>query len=117
MEWHGLDDSSEMLGIARAKVPAAKLVEGRAVQLPYRDAGFDYIAVNFAFHHFADKDAALDEMVRVLAAGGLIRMNNLATEQADHCWVHRYFPAAIARSPLTEIPDGLPLYSLLGRKR
>lgn len=188
VEWHGLDASKEMLGIARAKVPGAKLVEGRAERLPYGDGQFDLIAVNFAFHHFADKDAALDEMVRVLATGGLIRMNNLAAEQADHWWVYRYFPAAIAidrarfwsldrlvaglaargiasdvsvsldDSPVTlvakladvrrreiseltlvteqeyqdglaaiehevalapnaEIPDGLPLYSLLGRKR
>lgn len=187
-EWHGLDASKEMLGIARAKVPGAQLVEGRAERLPYHSGHFDFIAVNFAFHHFADKEAALDEMVRVLVAGGSIRMNNFAPERADHWWVYHYFPSAIAidrarfwpvnrlvaglaargvasevshtlddgpvtlvakladvrrreiseltlineqeyqagltaierdlaRSPTAQIADGLPLYSLLGRKR
>lgn len=188
VEWHGLDASKDMLGIARAKVPGAQLVLGRAERLPYRAGQFDFVAVNFAFHHFAEKEAALDEIVRVLAVGGLIRMNNFAPERADHWWVYRYFPAAVAidharfwpvdrlvaglaargvecevsaslddspvklsakladvrrreiseltliaepdyqeglaaierdlaRSPDGEIPDGLPLYSLLGRKR
>ncbi|MGA2444936.1 MAG: class I SAM-dependent methyltransferase [Opitutaceae bacterium] len=112
IEWHGLDASPDMLRVARAKVPAARLVEGRAENLPYRDGEFDFVAVNFAFHHFGDKDAALDEIVRVLAAGGSVRMNNLAAESADRWWVYRYFPAAIAidRSrfwPVDRIVTGL----------
>jgi ubiquinone/menaquinone biosynthesis C-methylase UbiE len=96
VEWHGMDASPDMLGVARAKVPAARLVAGRAENLPYRDGEFDFVAVNFAFHHFEDKDGALDEMVRVLATGGRLRMNNFAAERGDHWWLYRYFPAAIA---------------------
>jgi ubiquinone/menaquinone biosynthesis C-methylase UbiE len=96
VEWHGVDASPDMLRVARAKVPAARLVEGRAEDLSYRDGEFDFVAVNFAFHHFEDKDRALDEMVRVLAAGGHLRMNNFAAERGDHWWLYRYFPAAIA---------------------
>ena len=112
VEWHGLDASPDMLKVARAKVPAARLVEGRAENLPYRDGGFDFVAVNFAFHHFDDKDAALDEIVRVLAAGGSLRMNNFAAERADHWWVYRYFPASIAGDrarfwPVDRIVTGL----------
>jgi ubiquinone/menaquinone biosynthesis C-methylase UbiE len=94
--WHGLDASADMLGVARAKVPAARFVEGRAERLPYAAGTFDFVAVNFAFHHFADKDAALDEIARVLAPDGLLRMNNLAAERAAGWWVYRYFPAAAA---------------------
>jgi ubiquinone/menaquinone biosynthesis C-methylase UbiE len=94
--WHGLDASADMLGLARAKVPAARLVEGRAEHLPYADGEFDFVAVNFAFHHFGEKDAVLDEIVRVLAPGGAVRMNNFAAERADHWWVYHYFPAAVA---------------------
>jgi ubiquinone/menaquinone biosynthesis C-methylase UbiE len=96
VEWHGLDASRDMLGVARAKVPAARLVEGRAEQLPYRDGEFDFVAVNFAFHHFGGKEAALDEIVRVLAPGGSLRMNNFAAERGDHWWLYRFFPAAVA---------------------
>jgi ubiquinone/menaquinone biosynthesis C-methylase UbiE len=96
VEWHGLDASRDMLAVARAKVPAARLVEGRAEKLAYRDGEFDFVAVNFAFHHFAGKEAALDEIVRVLAPGGSLRMNNFAAERGDHWWLYRFFPAAIA---------------------
>jgi SAM-dependent methyltransferase len=112
VEWHGLDASADMLGVARPKVPAAHLIEGRAERLPYGDGTFDLVAVNFAFHHFGEKDAALDEMVRVLAAGGSLRMNNVAAEHADRWWVHRYFPdsRAIDRNrfwPVEHIVAGL----------
>jgi ubiquinone/menaquinone biosynthesis C-methylase UbiE len=55
MGWHGLDASPEMLGLARQKVPEAMLVLGRAEELPYDDGEFDFVAVNFAFHHFEQK--------------------------------------------------------------
>jgi ubiquinone/menaquinone biosynthesis C-methylase UbiE len=112
VEWHGLDASPDMLGVARGKVPGARLVEGRAERLPYGDGAFDFVAVTFAFHHFADKEAALDEMVRVLAPGGSLRMNNFAAERADHWWLYHYFPAAIAPDrtrfwPVERIVTGL----------
>lgn len=112
VEWHGLDASADMLGVARKKVPAAVLVEGRAEKLPYRDGWFDFVAVNFAFHHFGDKAAALDEIARVLAPGGVVRMNNFAAERADHWWLYRYFPAAVAIDrarcwPLEQLLAGL----------
>ncbi len=96
VEWHGLDASAEMLGVARVKVPTAQLVIGRAELLPYGDGGFNLVSTNFAFHHFADKATALKEMIRVLAAGGSLRMNNMAAERADHWWLYRYFPEARA---------------------
>ena len=38
----------------------------------------------------------LDEIVRVLATGGVVRMNNFDSWRADHWWLYRYFPAAVA---------------------
>jgi len=112
IEWHGLDASPDMLRVARGKVPAARLVTGRAENLPYHDGGFDFVAVNFAFHHFGDKDRALDEIVRVLAADGSLRMNNFAAERGNQWWLYRYFPAAIAADrarfwPVDRIVGGL----------
>jgi SAM-dependent methyltransferase len=95
VEWHGIDASADMLGVARAKVPAVAFVVGRAERLPFGDGAFDFVAVNFAFHHFDAKDAALDELVRVLAPGGLVRMNNLAAERGERWWVYRWFPATV----------------------
>ena len=43
-----------------------------ALHLPYPDACFDAVTVAFGVRNFADLDAGLAEMVRVLRAGGLL---------------------------------------------
>lgn len=90
--WRGVDASPHMLEVARPKLPGVALEVARAESLPFADASFDYVSVNFAFHHFEDKHAALDEMTRVLAAGGGLRMSNLAIERMPDWWVFRFFP-------------------------
>ena len=62
--------------------------------------------------HFEQKDAALDELARVLAFGGSVRMNNFAPERAERWWLYRYFPEAVAIDrarcwPLERLLSGL----------
>lgn len=89
--WHGLDASDAMLARARQKLRDVELVIGRAEQLPYPEAMFDYLIVNFAFHHFEDKSQVLDEMVRVLRPGGEIAIVNIAPTQMPLWWLYRRF--------------------------
>jgi len=77
VRWVGLDPSPGMLAVARGKVAGVELVEGRAERLPFDEASFDVLVSNFAFHHFADKAAAIAEMARVLKPGGTIRLVNM----------------------------------------
>lgn len=56
----GIDPSEEM--VKRARFPA---VTGRAEELPYPDASFDYVISVTAIHHVTDMDAALSEIRRV----------------------------------------------------
>ncbi len=94
INWHGLDASSAMLAQARPKLPnSITLSEGRAETMPYEAARFDYITSRFAFHHFEDKEAALDEVARVLAPGGSFRIFNISPELMERWWVYRFFPA------------------------
>ena len=65
----GLDPNPEMLTVARRK-PGIEWVEGRAEELPFRDAEFDAVVSQFAMMFFDDRVAALREMQRVLAPGG-----------------------------------------------
>jgi SAM-dependent methyltransferase len=71
----GIDASATMLARAVQDTdPAADqvvgYVRGDAVELPFRDASFDAVCCFAALHLFADPDAALDHMTRVLTPGG-----------------------------------------------
>lgn len=94
----GNDPSSAMLARARAKLPGVPLLRGRAERLPFADASADFVGARFAYHHFEDKEAALDELVRVLAPGGTLQLVNIAPEKMLGWWVLRWFPQAQAFS-------------------
>jgi ubiquinone/menaquinone biosynthesis C-methylase UbiE len=92
--WHGIDASPDMLQVARGKLDGVEWREGRAEALPYADGAFDYLSCNFAFHHFENKHAALDEMQRVLKPNGGLRIANVAMEYMAGWWVFQFFPEA-----------------------
>lgn len=64
-----IDPSTAMLRAARAK-NGLRLASAHAERLPFADASFDRILVVDAFHHFCDQELAADELLRVLAPGG-----------------------------------------------
>ncbi|MFG6117737.1 class I SAM-dependent methyltransferase [Thalassobacillus sp. B23F22_16] len=95
IHWHGLDASQEMLHKAKEKVEKAAFDHGRAENMPYEDETFDIIINNYAFHHFAEKEKALDEVQRVLKKGGVFKMDNIDSYGMKNWWVYHYFPAAL----------------------
>ena len=66
----GLDVNDGMLAVARKKAPEVVWIEGAAESLPFDDAGFDAVVCQFGLMFFADRPAALREMMRVLRPGG-----------------------------------------------
>jgi SAM-dependent methyltransferase len=70
----GLDPSPGMLAVARAAADREGVRvdwrEGRAEALPFPDESFDLVLCQFGLMFFADRQAALAEMRRVLADGG-----------------------------------------------
>jgi SAM-dependent methyltransferase len=70
----GIDASATMLARAVQDTDPGDehvgYVRGDAVALPFRDASFDAVCCFAALHLFADPDAALDHMTRVLTPGG-----------------------------------------------
>lgn len=63
------DASRPMLTEARAK-PGLAATRGHAERLPFGDDSFDRVLVVDAFHHFRDQGAAAAELLRVVAPGG-----------------------------------------------
>lgn len=92
----GVDPSSAMLAEARAKGVDAALVRAAAEALPIATGAVDYLVCSYAFHHFADKDRALDEVSRVLAPGGVFRIDNIEPAAAHGWWVYEFFPETVA---------------------
>ena len=69
----GVDQSPEMLAVAREHLPATvKLVEASAEHLPFEDASFDALTVNYLLRYVDDPGATLVELARVVRAGGTV---------------------------------------------
>jgi demethylmenaquinone methyltransferase / 2-methoxy-6-polyprenyl-1,4-benzoquinol methylase len=68
-----LDQSPEMLAVARGRVPAGvRLVEGEADHLPFPDGSFDALTFTYLFRYVDDPGATLRELARVVKPGGTI---------------------------------------------
>jgi len=66
----GVDSSSDMLEIARTKVPGARFAEGDLHHLPVPDASADLVLVTLALCHVRDLGPVFAELARVLRPGG-----------------------------------------------
>jgi demethylmenaquinone methyltransferase / 2-methoxy-6-polyprenyl-1,4-benzoquinol methylase len=74
----GADFVYEMLGSGQVKVAdgglseRVRLVEGDALDLPFRDSSFDVSAIAFGIRNIPDRPRALREMMRVVVPGGQV---------------------------------------------
>ena len=69
----GVDQSPEMLAVAREHLPATvKLVEASAERLPFEDASFDALTVTYLLRYVDDPGATLAELARVVQPGGTV---------------------------------------------
>lgn len=66
----GLDINEGMLAVAQQQAPGIEWRHGLAEALPFDDDSFDAVVSQFALMFFENKEAALNEMVRVLRPGG-----------------------------------------------
>jgi demethylmenaquinone methyltransferase/2-methoxy-6-polyprenyl-1,4-benzoquinol methylase len=75
----GLDQSADMLAVARERVPAGvELVEGDADRLPFEDASFDGLTFTYLLRYVDDPAATMRELARVVRPGGSIAMLEFA---------------------------------------
>ena len=70
-ECAGCDPSDEMLERARKHNPGAAFTRATAEELPYGDGAFDVVLCIEVIRYLAVPEAALREIARVLAPGGL----------------------------------------------
>lgn len=71
----GIDQSDELIRIAREKFPDANFVAGSMTKLPFAEKSFDKVFSIAAFHHLPDvttRVETLQEIKRVLKPGGIV---------------------------------------------
>ena len=112
VRWVGLDPFVRMLDLACENAPGVELVQARAEVIPFRDDSFDFVLSLVSFHHFEDKDRALDQIVRVLRPGGAFRMANIDPWQMRRWAPYVFFPETWAMDerwcwPVERIVAGL----------
>ncbi|WP_459195850.1 MerR family transcriptional regulator [Wukongibacter baidiensis] len=75
----GLDQSREMIHVAKSKFPNLKLRLGEFLKIPFENSVFDLIVSTYAFHHLSEeeKPVAIKEMLRVLKDNGKIVIGDL----------------------------------------
>jgi ubiquinone/menaquinone biosynthesis C-methylase UbiE len=89
-----------------------------AEQLPFLGASFDLVTVRIAPHHYADVQAAVSEMARVLVPGGrLVIIDNIAPEDSllDHYvneWDRRRDPSHVREYTIAQWQSFLSLAGL-----
>lgn len=70
----GLDARTDMLDVARRKLPELDWSQGHAESLPFEDARFDVVYCQFGLMFFEDRQQAVREMHRVLKPGGRVAL-------------------------------------------
>lgn len=67
-----VDPDAGMLSLARAGAPEADLLVGAVPTLPFEPGTFDAVAANFVVNHVGDPRAAVADLARVCAPGGVV---------------------------------------------
>jgi len=73
----GVDQSGDMLAIARSKLPGASFHHGSLTDLPLADRSVDAAVCALALVHVPDLGAALGELARVLRPGGRLLVSDV----------------------------------------
>lgn len=108
----GLDPNPGMLAVAARLAPDIRWREGAAEDLPYEAGSFDVVVSQFGLMFFADRPAAIREMIRVLAPRG--RFAIAVWESLERSEAYPIEVALLERIAGTQAADALRAPFVLG---
>lgn len=101
----GVDQSPQMLEVARARSPAVRFKEATAYELPFKDGWFER-ATMWLVVHLLERPRAYAEIRRVLGANGRIAITTFDPSYFGIFWFRDFFPSMaeidLARFPTRE---------------
>lgn len=105
----GLDFAPNMVRLAREAHPGVHYRQGDAEALPFDDASFDAVTINFGILHFPHADTALAETFRVLRPGGRLGFTNWAGPKGSAIGIAM---AAVSKHgrQVADLPAGTPVF-------
>jgi SAM-dependent methyltransferase len=104
----GLDVAPAMVEEAQRRCPELTFVEGDAQRLPFEDASFDAVTMNFGILHLSQPELALAEARRVLVPGSRVAFTAWVAEGNA---VAEIVDTAVARHAIpVELPAGPAFY-------
>jgi SAM-dependent methyltransferase len=106
----GVDFSPAMVERARRRVPGATFREGDAEDLPFDDASFDAVVMNFGLLHLARPERAVDEAARVLRPGGRFAFTVWAPSEETVGFGIILRAVAAHGDPHVPLPEGPPFF-------
>ena len=107
----GIDESAEMVAVARETLPAGVGVRrGEAERLPFRDGWFDRVTMSLVLH-LVDRPQALAEARRVVPDDGRIAISTFHPDHFETYWLQPFFPS-IKSVDAREIPDARARWSV-----
>ncbi len=104
----GLDVAEAMLERARVRCPGLTFVQGDAQRLPFPDASFEAVTMNFGILHLARPETAIAEACRALVPGG--RFAFTAWVEDGNAVAEIVDGAIAAHAVPVEVPEGPPFY-------
>ena len=78
----GLDISDRMLAEARRTLQI-HLIQGKAEQLPFADASFDFLSMGYALRHVTDLETTFHEFHRVLCPQGTLLLLEISRPSSE----------------------------------
>jgi ubiquinone/menaquinone biosynthesis C-methylase UbiE/uncharacterized protein YbaR (Trm112 family) len=111
---HGMDLSTEMLKVSKAKFIGNKLsvslTHGSVYNIPYQTSFFDIVVHSGGINTFSDISGALNEMLRIVRSGGTIivvdeGLSPTKRETEEGKEILKANTLFAARPPLKYIPD------------
>lgn len=79
----GIDPSTGMLAVARARRPHVNVTRAVIVDLPFPDGSFDAVVANFVIPNQRNHETALADVIRVLKPGGVFAMTAWGNNRDD----------------------------------